>query len=290
MSLDDDRLDIDDDAPDLLREALGFARLGWAVFPVVGKEPPVAGAGRLAWSRASSSDSEELVELFGRHPEATGIGLDAGKSGLVVIDADRLPALSEWLGDDVELLDAAHGPKLHGRRDRASWIFAQPAGEPIACPDHPGGEIKGAGGYVVLPPSLHPDISARYEWIVEPAGDVPALPVRIEARIRELGSSKSGGGYADVPPEWLTAGVSCRLVKRRLYEAINEMDQAAQPAMRDASLALLRLGHERHEGVSEALSELTESYVATVGRKRGTKAPRRRRSRRCDAPLVEPPR
>ena len=34
----------------------------------------------------------------------------------------------------------------------------------IGCPTHPGGEIKGAGGYIVAPPSPHPD-GWTYEWV-----------------------------------------------------------------------------------------------------------------------------
>ena len=78
-----------------------------------------------------------------------GIGLDLGKSGLVVVDGDHLGVLAETLPDDL-----LTGWTWHGNPDRRSWLF-EVNGTPVPQAGHDWGEVKAGGGYVVLPPSPH---------------------------------------------------------------------------------------------------------------------------------------
>lgn len=131
--------------------ARAFAAKGWHVFPVKGKEPLVR------WR-------EPYQTLGGRWADATGLGVGCGESGLVVVDIDAPDAQTElerMLGrtlDSYETLTASTGKGTH-------FYFAA-HGDPVtnargAIPH--GIDIRGDGGYVVLPPSQHPD-GGTYRW------------------------------------------------------------------------------------------------------------------------------
>lgn len=156
--------------PDILACALWLqGRLGAWVFPVDhpgvaecigahepghpcdgkrGKHPP----GR--WSRDSTSNPDVIMRAFGRGPR--NIGIDAGRSGLVVIDEDRPRALAEYaaeIGEAVpETFTVTTGRGAH-------WYFRQPDDAPLG--NGRGRlrgrsiDVRGAGGFVVGPGSVH---------------------------------------------------------------------------------------------------------------------------------------
>ena len=144
-----------------LENALQYAGYGWSVFPVDpgGKKPLVR------WRDESSSDPERVTEMWGLMPNAN-IGIDCGKSGLVVIDVDDIAAvkdLSEKFG-----FDPSADETLVARTGRGGLHIYYRAGEEEVrnsaskIADHV--DIRGAGGYVVAPPSMH-ESGNNYEWL-----------------------------------------------------------------------------------------------------------------------------
>lgn len=139
---------------DVMSAALAYAERGWYVFPVQGKQPMQVGVTpdgeprRLSWSKESSNDPHQIAAWFSAS-SGLGIGLDLGKSGLVVVDGDHLGVLAETLPDDL-----LTGWTWHGNPDRRSWLF-EVNGTPVPQAGHDWGEVKAGGGYVVLPPSPH---------------------------------------------------------------------------------------------------------------------------------------
>lgn len=256
---------------DVLTAALSYAARGWHVFPVSGKYPVEIRAGaRLRWSVESTTDPQQIAAWYAG-TSGLGIGLDCGKSGLVVVDGDHLDRLRDWVaehGIGKELVGTA---RLHGRRDRMSFLFRQPLdAPPVGSPAGFGwGEVKGVGGYIVLPPSPHPDIDEPYEWV----DDRP--PAVMSARLADAlrGTSTAGHGdgprYADVPEEWLTGDEPCPAVEDVLTEALEalaDVDSARQPTMNTAVLELLRLGEQGHDGVRAALELLHGGYEQACSR------------------------
>lgn len=253
---------LEDDGPDILGAALSYAARGWHIFPVAGKYPIEVGSGnRMKWSRDSTTDAEQIVAWYAGSSNL-GIGLDCGKSGLVALDGDRLSDFMAWLGEDAAHL--AGSVAWQGNPSRATFLFTQPA-EVVGCPVMDWGEIKGRGGYVVLPPSPHPDFGS-YRMLKD-EGTPAVLPEVIRTRLK--GRAKVASGVEPLPPEWLDAGEPCALVAPVLDTALACMfGEKAQPAMRDASMALLRLGEQGHQGTGTALRTLAESYVAVVTKPR----------------------
>ena len=155
------------DAPVLhmmVRYALAYARRGWRVFPCAGKLPRIK-----EWQLAATTDEAQIRAWWKRWPTAD-IGVATGEeSGIYVLDVD--PAK----GGDKSLL------KLVDRTGPIEYVahcitgsggdhyYRQHPGGHVANganvfgPELPGLDIRGDGGFVVAPPSLHAN-GERYSW------------------------------------------------------------------------------------------------------------------------------
>ena len=93
-------------AIDLIETALDMADQGYAVFPLVpwsklptnlGDPESIARYGRISidWDDESTSDRDDIAA---RWPAGANIGIDTGKSGVIVVDVDvkNGPGLQEW--------------------------------------------------------------------------------------------------------------------------------------------------------------------------------------------------
>ncbi|MDJ0895330.1 MAG: bifunctional DNA primase/polymerase [Alphaproteobacteria bacterium] len=150
---------------DPLAAASGYLRRGWSVVPVMraDKRPLV----RWEPYQEHRADEAEVERWRVRWPDAN-VGIVTGAlSGLVVLDIDprhdgeeSLAALEARFGklpDTVEALTGGGGRHLY---------FRHPGGElrnRVAL--MPGLDLRGDGGMVVAPPSLHRS-GRRYEWEV----------------------------------------------------------------------------------------------------------------------------
>jgi Bifunctional DNA primase/polymerase, N-terminal/Primase C terminal 1 (PriCT-1) len=158
--------------------AIGYARRGWKVFPLhtpneamgfrcscgkqdckaVGKHP------RVIWTQAATTDVNIVSTWWDKWPDAN-IGIATGaESGLVVVDFDgevglaSLRRLTEDHGFTDEALIAETGNGFH-------MYFHHPGGDVLnsARTVADGVDVRGDGGYVVAPPSLHKN-GHRYRW------------------------------------------------------------------------------------------------------------------------------
>lgn len=164
-----------DDNP-LLRAALDYAAANWYVFPVEprGKKPLTTNG-----FKAATTDRATINGWWTKTPTAN-IGLDCGKSGLVVVDLDQRgdrDGFAEW--DELvtrQHVQAKTYTSLTGGGGK-HLLFKAPAGIEIknsAGKLAPGIDVRGAGGYIVLPPSIHPSGRA-YEW-ADPEAMIEPLP------------------------------------------------------------------------------------------------------------------
>lgn len=151
----------------LLKAALDYARLGWSVIPIEprGKRPLI----RWQVYQYRRPEVTEVADWFGRWPDANLAVVTGVVSGLVVLDVDpghggdeSLAALERAHGTCPDTVEALTGG---GGRHR---YFAHP-GEitrnrvGIA----PGIDLRGDGGYVVAPPSVHAT-GESYRWVRAP--------------------------------------------------------------------------------------------------------------------------
>lgn len=161
----------------LLESALAYAARGWSVIPMQprGKRP------LLAWREFQQrvAGKDEIMSWFRRWPDAN-LGIVSGRiSGLVVVDVD----LRHGGPDSVAGAEARHGvltatvEVATGGGGRHLY-YAHP-GAPMAnrVAILPGIDLRGDGGCVVAPPSVHPS-GRRYAWVAgRGPGDVALAPL-----------------------------------------------------------------------------------------------------------------
>ena len=137
--------------------ALRYAGYGWSIFPCHQKRP-LTGHGLLD----ATTDPEVIRQWWAKWPDAN---VAVALAALVVIDIDgpegeaTLTRLIRQFGPLPETLESKTG--------RGRQLFFAAGGAEIhnsAGKLGPGLDIRGRGGYVVLPPSVHPN-GQTYEWI-----------------------------------------------------------------------------------------------------------------------------
>jgi putative DNA primase/helicase len=201
----------------MLSAALDYAARGLPVFPCSpsvekgrGKRPLVpaetAPGARDGGLYLATTDEARIRAWWGQWPAAL-IGMPTGlRAGVVVVDLDprafdaddMLAALEAWLGGEpfVGPLVETQSGGLHlwfrypddlekdlkvGNR---AGLFVKIDGAPIAIREHV--DVRGEGGYVILPPSTMAD-GKVYRWKSEPDAEPPALPARLADVILKRG-------------------------------------------------------------------------------------------------------
>lgn len=157
---------------EMLDAALMYASMGIPVFRLMprSKEPFKGSHGLLD----ATTDEQQIRAWWGECPDAN-IGGRTG-SGLVVIDVDVDPDkgedgyawLREWELAHSELPETATA--ITGRGGMHVWLKVGGNIQNSANPEI-GVDIRGDGGFVVMPPSIHPN-GSRYGWENHPE-DVP---------------------------------------------------------------------------------------------------------------------
>lgn len=191
--------------PNLLDTALRYARNGIAVFPlrvrITGGKKTITPIGHyehtngervmIGWDQHSTTDQRTITGWFrSTSPwNRASLGIDCGKSGLVVIDLDTDIGIGNW-----DTFTTRH-------RLAATWRAQTPSGGRHwyyrADPTHELGnscariapriDTRGAGGFVIAPPST--DTRGRYAWL-EGEPNWPDLPVIPHAVVTALTTRK----------------------------------------------------------------------------------------------------
>lgn len=143
--------------------ALDYLRLGWSVIPMQRRDKRPA----IRWQdfQASRASEEEVHDWFRRWPQRN-VGVVTGAvSGLVVLDVDP-----RHDGEDsLRQLEREHGPlpstaeAITGGDGRHLYFSHPGTSVRNRVGIAPGIDLRGNGGCVVAPPSVHPS-GARYRW------------------------------------------------------------------------------------------------------------------------------
>lgn len=188
----------------LRRTALTLAKKGLAVFPCLPKaKEPATPRGCLD----ASKDPHMIRHWWGQNPDYNVAIATGAASGAFVIDTDSIDAEGELskLEDTYGRLPAT----VEALTARGRHLYFNMPDEPVrnsASKIAPGIDVRGIGGYVLAPPSIHP--SGRvYAWSVDSANAIADAPDWLLTRITK---GSNGSGEATPAAEWrelVTGGV-----------------------------------------------------------------------------------
>jgi hypothetical protein len=171
--------------------ALGYMRQGWPVFVLGRSKRPVAncaacragghdraGCGCLTCHGfyAATTDPARLAAMLARIPGGLLAIRTGTASGLCVVDIDPRNGGQP----DTALMTATATVATGG----GGWhlYYRHPGGPTVpALPGRAGIDIKGDGGYVAAPPSVHPGTGRPYQWTARRA--VAEMPPALRAAI-----------------------------------------------------------------------------------------------------------
>jgi hypothetical protein len=166
----------------LSEAALGYAHRGWRVFPLHSIVNGTCTCGQRECSSAGkhplvrrglyeATTDPKRIQSWWRRWRSANVGIATGAvSGIVVIDVD-LPAAFASLGRLIEaelpstLTGLTGGGGIHLVYNGSDEALGNSAGRlPGVEEELPGIDLRGNGGYVVAPPSIHRSGGA-YEWL-----------------------------------------------------------------------------------------------------------------------------
>jgi hypothetical protein len=169
-----------------LTHALRYAEHGWHLFPCRprGKEPITPNG-----CTNATRDPLQLTAYWDACPNAN-IGVNVGKSGLIVVDADT-PEACGWLERQPVTRTASTARGFHA-------YYRAPEGVELASTSgtiHRGIDTRAGNAYVLAPPSIH-STGVRYAWLN--ARELAPLPAVF---LREPITRAPEGGWRDIDLE-----------------------------------------------------------------------------------------
>lgn len=192
-------------------QALCLALNGWPVLPLNGKIPVSRCAPKGVYS---ATTDHEIINGWNLQESVYNIGI-AVPSGLVVLDIDPrnggsldvLHALTGNLPETVTVKSGGGGWHLYYRLPEGMDKLAI---KPELSAR--GIEAKGVGGYVVAPPSIHPDTGQPYRW--HTTGTIAQLPQDASTALQQVDPPPhpfkpvTGGSTKRYHAPYLTSNVS----------------------------------------------------------------------------------
>lgn len=168
----------------MLNTALAYLRHGWSIFPLVarGKVPAIS-----SWRRfMQERPSEAQVKAWWTYNPNLNIAVVTGTvSGIFVVDFDN-PELAQ---DFRAARD--YTPTLSVNTARGAHFYYQLPGFVVRNQSDTDRhiDIRGDGGYVVAPPSIHPS-GVKYQWVKAPIQCPPASVVEMVRDMRTSAKPK----------------------------------------------------------------------------------------------------
>ncbi|HVE23107.1 MAG TPA: bifunctional DNA primase/polymerase [Acidocella sp.] len=206
----------------ILESALSIAAAGWPVFPCGADKAPVCAGGL----KAATTDPTRIKSLFSISKTAM-IGMRMGKpSGLIAVDIDPRHGGENWLATHLADLPET---RIHSTMSggvhllfRAPDVEIRNSASKIA----PGVDVRGEGGYIIVPPS--PGYS-----IENPDVDIADLPAWLEALCKPA-QAPAPSGAADRPARpAATVDDATPYGRAALDSACNEIRNAPDGAKHD---------------------------------------------------------
>jgi hypothetical protein len=152
---------------DKLAAALDYARRGWKVFPLAPRtKVPFEGSNGF---KDATEDEEQIQKWWTENPDANVAIATGAVSGIDALDEDEEGAIEEPWASSTPLVNRS-------RPGRRQLIFRHTVGVKSETSVLPGVDVRGDGGYIVAPPSLHPETGEPYRWEGDLDAELPVFP------------------------------------------------------------------------------------------------------------------
>lgn len=177
----------------MLRTAVALALKGMAVFPCRPQDKRPATANGL---KDATTDLDIIRQWWRQEPQFNLAIATGAVSGIFVLDVDNLDAEVELRRLEAEHTGLPSTVEVITSRGRHVYfrtpeVTIRNSASKIA----PGIDVRGEGGYVLAPPSIHPS-GRRYEWSVDCSALADA-PAWLVAKV----SQPANGATPPLPPE-----------------------------------------------------------------------------------------
>lgn len=151
----------------LLEAALTYQARGWSIFPIV----PLAKTPIINWKPCQrKAASEEQIKKWWKDFPFSSIGLATGKiSNLIVLDVDGEEGAKYIKDRGIPPTPCVKTKKGY------HYYFKHPGFSVQNFAKKKGLDLRGDGGYVILPTSKHPS-GIKYEWTISPEKEDLADP------------------------------------------------------------------------------------------------------------------
>jgi hypothetical protein len=255
------------DGCDNLTAAALYANAGVYVLPVKpGTKNPGSRVG-MRWQDKSSRDAEQIVAWFAGSSD--GIAIDIGRSGLIVIDVDSPDRLPEWLWHNLIQSGAPYQQTRPNSSGRGHYVYLMPKGRRIG--NGKGGlagmglDIRGAGGAIVVQPTVHPD-GGEYKWLT--SGEVPDLPQEIADKLTDTEQAESAATDSEVTEfiQSMQGNENPRLLSTWSNKFLSET--ARLDSRHDAMISVLTAALEESKAgyfpARDAVDVLRELFVSSI--------------------------
>ncbi len=183
---------------ELLIAALYYRSLGWSVIPIKPKDKKPA----IKWEQYQTERaSEEQIRAWWKKWPRANVGIVTGAiSGIIVLDEDGPEGRQSLI--DKELPPTTCAVTGSGGNH---YVFKHPGSEVRNFARRlPGLDLRGDGGYIVAPPSVHPS-GGTYKWGLPPEMEQPCWAPAWLKDLLEVKSTSSNGSR--VNPGKVLAGI-----------------------------------------------------------------------------------
>ncbi|MCX7408013.1 MAG: bifunctional DNA primase/polymerase [Planctomycetales bacterium] len=184
--------------PDVLAEALRLHSLGLSVIPIGTEKRPA-----VRWKpfQREAADERQLWDWwYGRDDLGIGIVLGTVSQDVCGRDFDSPESFGGWITRNRTLANEL--PITRARRGGHVY-YRDAASRTTTLTD---GEIRASGGYLIVPPSLHPS-GVRYEWL-RPFHRLPPFVDPVEAGLRPKAAAEESSQDRSITALGNTIGAS----------------------------------------------------------------------------------
>lgn len=184
----------------MLNDAIQYRKLGWSVFPACWPIDGKCGCGRghegndiakaplVKWGdyKKRLPTMEEIIAWWTEYPNANIACATGEVSGIAVVDLEHEGlAMAQKLGLHSGLISLTG----KGRHLIYRWP-GEAVCNKVAMAKIRGLDVRGDGGYIILPPSRH-QTGKRYRWATGITSHLPVFPSQLIETVSSGGSSPS---------------------------------------------------------------------------------------------------